>query len=122
MSKELTPLEAVEELKQNNKVGSHLFDDELLDIVETALKDYEHLYQLWNCKDSDTMIIQTTKTIHDENNKKLQALEIIKDNKINELELVWYNGMWFVFAPNCPRAIMYGTRKEDYDLLKEALK
>lgn len=52
---------------------------------------------------------------------QLKALEIIKDNKTNELELVWFNGMWFVFAPNCPRAIMYGTRKEDYDLLKEIL-
>lgn len=112
MSKELKPLEAVEELKQNNKVGSHLFDDELLDIVETALKDYENL-QLKHRS--------TTKQVFNDF-KKLKALEIIKDNKINELELVWFNGMWFVFAPNCSRAIMYGTRKEDYDLLKEILR
>ena len=38
MSKEL---EALEKLKQNNKDNSHLFDDELLDIIETAIKALE---------------------------------------------------------------------------------
>ena len=27
----------------------------------------------------------------------IEAFEIIKDSKINGLELVWYNEMWFVF-------------------------
>lgn len=75
--------------------------------IRNKLFFYENIEDKHNIKSFDDL------------DKKLQALEIIKDNKINELELVWYNGMWFVFAPNCPRAIMYGTRKEDYDLLKK---
>ena len=39
--KKLTPKEAVCKLKQNNVDGSHLFDDELLDIVEKAINNYE---------------------------------------------------------------------------------
>lgn len=39
--KNLTPLEALEQLRQNNIDDAHYFDDELLSIIEDALKDYE---------------------------------------------------------------------------------
>jgi len=35
MSKELKPLEVLQELRQNNKDNTHLFDDGLLDIIIT---------------------------------------------------------------------------------------
>lgn len=38
MSKEL---ETLEKLRQNLKDDTHLFDDELLDIIEVALNEYE---------------------------------------------------------------------------------
>lgn len=34
-------LEALEQLKQNNKDDTHMFDDELLDIIKNALKAFE---------------------------------------------------------------------------------
>ena len=39
--KNLTPLEALEELRQNIVDNAHYFDDDLLSIIEDALKDYE---------------------------------------------------------------------------------
>ena len=39
--KNLTPLEALEELRQNIVDDAHSFDDDLLAIIEDALKDYE---------------------------------------------------------------------------------
>lgn len=98
-------LEALNELRFEGLTEE--YRNKCCDIVETALKRLEK--------------IETTthSVLRDDISKKLKAFEIIKDNKINGLELVWYKGMWFVFVPNCPRAIMYGTRKEDYDLLKE---
>lgn len=39
--KNLTPLEALEELRQNIVDDAHYFDDDLLSIIEDALKDYE---------------------------------------------------------------------------------
>ena len=34
-------IEGLEKLKQNNKDGTHLFDDELLEIIENSLKALE---------------------------------------------------------------------------------
>lgn len=84
MNKELTPLKALKVLGKIKKFpsGEMVYSTKEYQIIESALNDYEHLCQIWNCKDSDTMIIQTTKTIHDENNKKLKALEIIKEKNI----------------------------------------
>ena len=39
--KNLTPLEALEELRQNIVDEAHYFDDDLLSFIEDALKDYE---------------------------------------------------------------------------------
>ena len=66
---EYKPLEALEKLRQNIKDNSHLFDDELLDIIEKALKEYagfQIVFKLSNRKEG--------KKIHD----KLKAFEIIK--------------------------------------------
>lgn len=126
MTKEL---EALEKLRQNNKDNSHLFDDELLGIIETALKEYELMKQ--------TKIIVADKKISDEgleklknqrmfvgnleqceikplfdeeNQKKLKALEIIKEHKL--LNYVLKN-------EKC--ANMYHLSKEEKDLLRDIM-
>ena len=95
MNKELTPLEALEELRQNNKDDTHLFDSELLDIIEIALKDYEKRLIL-------------AKEYQDINNvaKRLKALEIIKE--IDKTSLLH-------FIAICVKD------QDKYDLLKEVL-
>lgn len=111
MNKELetlyTPLQSLNNIRYHyfhNYCGSEL-EYFWFNRVESALKDYEHLYQLWNCKDSDTTIIQTTKTIHDENNEKLKALEIIKEKNVDVIIIR--------LAPSCKA---YNKAKTDISL------
>jgi len=123
MSKELQALERL----RNTLLAEGYWQDVLQDvaIIETALKDYVHLYQLWNCKDSDAMIIQTTKTIHDENNKQLTALEIIKNKKVDVGQMIeaWQS---FPFAfrhymENWANYSFYLLTEEEFNLLNEVL-
>lgn len=92
MYEDLTPLQALKELKQNIKDGSHLFDDELLNIIEIALKDYRELLQsqcvLVGRTNGQTQKIIDTICKHYkeirisnlEDKEKIKALEIIKNN------------------------------------------
>ena len=66
MEKEITPLEAVKKLRQNNIDDTHLFDDKLLDVIENALKENEYL--------KIELLGQTQ-----ELNIKNKALEIIRE-------------------------------------------
>ena len=92
MTKEL---DALERLRQNNKDNSHLFDDELLDIIEKSLKRLE---QLEIEKQSFDRVIE----------KKLKALEIIKKCcLLSKHELAFTNKI--------------EISQEEYDLLKEVL-
>lgn len=129
MNKELNALERIKKYYPF-KIGELEYQN--IDIVETALKNYEHLYQIWNCKDSDTMIIQTTKTIHDENNKKLKALEIIKKKGCSYMEILLIVSCKryeeYCFEMNSDRVYENGFEcerafktQEEYDLLKELL-
>ena len=117
MNKELetlyTPLQSLNNIRDkyfHDKEGSEL-EHFWFNKIETALKDYQHLCQIWNCKDSDTMIIQTTKTIHDENNKKLKALESIKKKTNLTTTNDGKKALVFVILET----------EEEYDLLKEVL-
>ena len=101
MSKEL---DALEKLRQNNKDDAHMFDDELLDIIETALKNYEEglyhaktyvkhtskqaLYDLLGLaiKNVDKSFWKLPEQLFDDVNISLKALEIIKETP----EFAWY--------------------------------
>lgn len=100
MNKELTPLEALEKLRQNNVDDSHLFDDELLDIIETALNELKIMKE----------IIADILTREEED--KLKALEIIKEKT-----------KYFVEFDNNTKTIYIDSAldcdNEEYDLLKE---
>jgi len=131
MSKELTPLEAVEELKQNNKVGSHLFDDELLDIIEAALKDYEMEHTLRIRLENINYELVREKQV---NEKKLKALEIIKrcNNKCPDynkiIKFSCYDRPSYMAGENLHLDYLiigkscFFISPEEYDLLKEILK
>lgn len=65
-NKKLTALEALEQLRQNNKDDSHLFDDELLDIIEKQLKALEHINK------------RLKNELFEYEDKEIKALDIIK--------------------------------------------
>lgn len=96
MSKELTPLQALEHFR-NQQIGVNVYADEYSDIIEQALKKLEK--------------IETTthSVLRDDISKKLKALEIIK-NLPNEDKQVLLNAIY-----------SYTKSEEKYDLLKEVL-
>ena len=111
MSKELLPLEALDNLRYGGLVDGNvvcftkLAFEKRLDIIETALKDYERKLKL-------------AKEYEDVNNvaKRLKALEIIKKKKVNVRFLI-----------SCKTLKEYNDvisdhlTQEEYDLLKEVL-
>lgn len=109
MTKELKTFEEIKKYLVNLKFH-FLFLEEELDIIETALEDYDLLKRSLNRNWVDV--------INDD--KKLKALEIIKEKKVDvgalcELDLELYNK----YAKE-----INGTptlTKEEYDLLREVL-
>ena len=64
-NKKSTALEALEQLRQNNKDDSHLFDDELLDTIEKELIALD-IIKSWLsnrivCFDEDVIVIRLKK-------------------------------------------------------------
>lgn len=53
---------------------------------------------------------------------ELKALEIIKERKIAGLTLEWDGKWWTVRVHDYKFPIAYGSKKEEYVLLKEVLK
>lgn len=100
MSKDMTPLEALEQLKYYNTLANDDFDmTKELDIIETALIKLE---KAENC-------VFTSK---EDVKKKLKALEIIKNKFV---EIRWVVGdKPFIDS-------RYGLTNEEYNLLKEVL-
>lgn len=102
--------------------------------VETALND-NHFYFYMVAKICKYLnidinlhrdLIETENEILNtivKNEHKLKALEIIKENKVGGLSLIWdiHKEMWFVYMSGFDFPIMYGNEKEEYDLLKEVL-
>lgn len=73
MSKKMTPLKALEQLKYYNTFANDDFDmTKELDIIETALKDYELMKQ--------TKIIVADKKISDEDLEKLKNQRMFVSN------------------------------------------
>jgi len=108
MSKELSPLEVAKQLKdfvfelELGNADKH-FVNGSFDIIEIALKKYEVLQEVH-------------KDFIDKNIKKLKALEIIKEKRVNVRFLI-----------SCKTLKEYNDvisdhlTQEEYDLLKEVL-
>lgn len=117
MGKELTPLEALGRIIQYNDLRNPVRGQtHLIDIIETALKNNEHLEkEICFVKTMEDLTIEAMK------DKKLKALEIIKERKVdihnllNSKTVEQYNGYahWLGFNGNL-------TPKE-YNLLREVL-
>lgn len=111
MSKELTPLQALETIKNNYLLQNELIGNEI-DIIETALKDYEKL-KLKGDEIKDYLYYSHKEFLEDR--KKLKALEIIK--KIFQYD-VEVNGNEIFEEEYEPNEVI---TKEEYELLKEVL-
>lgn len=120
MSKDLTPLEALEKLT-NYKCSRLSEKVECKEIIEKALKDIDFLKTLnENQKHNIIMLIEENR----EMKKSLKALGIIKkyvaiDELINDEEFTMYSirDKQYVSSRSC--LIM---TKEEFDFLKEILK
>lgn len=128
MSKKLTPFEALDQLRQNYKDDSHLFDNDLLDIIEPALKKGEYFEML-----SKVYIY----FIHDPRRKFtvlelgqiIKALEIIKATRVDtniikeSKDYDDYCGLeaqkMLALMFSAPKQI--GITKEQYEIVKEVL-
>jgi len=111
MNKELSPLEALKELKKRYGKSFSIQDDNRMRIVETALKDYEHRLAL-------------AKEYKDVNNvaKRLKALEIIKE-KLVDIEVLKYalqnNYDCDYYNATMDKLTDRYLTKQEYELLKE---
>lgn len=106
MNKELSPMEALQKLRQNNKDDTHLFDDELLNIIEDALKENAELKLMirqFNKAIGEPQIIPPTI------DRKLKVLEIIE-------EFFWLEDFQDFIALG---GMLPKSFKEKYELLKE---
>ena len=113
MNKELTPLEALERIIGCSTIESHTQKwQEDYDIVKQALNDYENL-KLKHRSMQDAVL---------EDFKKLKALEIIVEKKVDLIKLFncfeMNNGYEFY---NMGFIEIYKLTKEEYNLLKEVL-
>lgn len=107
MNKELTPLEALNNIK-NLFIGSPINPAQQFEIIETALKKYKVLQEVH-------------KDFVDKNIKKLKALEIIKTKPIVALVDYKYTyEEWLDLVEEKDKDLF--ENKEEYDLLKEVLK
>ena len=116
MNKEMTPLQALKKIKQARyfvdfELDAKVSEDykEELDIIETALKDYEKKTKL-------------AKEYKDVNNvaKRLKALEIIKEKPVVALVDYKYTyEEWLELVDEREKDLF--RNKEEYDLLKEVL-
>ena len=119
MSKKLTPLEALKILNRyacNNLEYLDYEIDNCYCILETALKEYEELQNDY-CK-----VIEERGKWQKETQKKLKALEIIKEKQV---EIGW---LLFCFKHdkkvgvyNSSQLTDYYLTKKEFDLLKEVL-
>ncbi len=135
MSKEFTPLQALEELK-NGLFGhcrsSYLKDDpkELESIlhtyngffntIETALKDYESRKVFLDNVDNDVVIFEP-KEVWEEKQKKVKALDIIKKYGTNIIAVILRYDTYEHFMESCFRQYPPYPTKEEYEFLKEVL-
>lgn len=122
MTKQLTPLEAL-----NKLISRHPFNYEEYKIIETALKRLAYLDKLAYLTDDDTSEIE----------KKLKALEIIREKRLNAewlMESNTYKEYLEYAEDDYEENVVKGATadkeewfrkwvatQEEYDLLKEVL-
>lgn len=138
MTKELTPLEALDRLYsfiglENKNPIAYLIEQENLsgykDIIETALKNYEDLTQF----KMRTLTIDETKQLMEKHSviidsyqgipNKLKALEIIKEKRVSACNcLMILNGRNDDLSfEDYNKLFLTDLTKEEYSLLKEVL-
>ena len=126
MNKELTPLEALNNLTQY-LTGDYRDCFKELSIIETALKILDQLQVIIGAEKIEDLPELALETENDwysarynlkEAEKKLKALEIIKEKSVN-LEFLKCSENYEQYCLICS----YGNEisKEEYDLLKEVL-
>ena len=124
MNKEMTPLEALKEFR-NQQTGVNVYADELLDTIEKALEDIDYIKVLReNQKRNIELLIEENRTMK----KSFEALEIIKKQKciyISALKSSVDQGAYnqFILPLNRYLGIKLFDKltQEEYDLLKEVL-
>ena len=121
MNKELTPLKAHKELKSRYGKYFSLQDDERAKVIETTLKDYEELKQINIDRSKQLLELVSEQT---ENSKKLKALEIIKNKRVDVwliLHVIDNSDNVEDYNAINKRPIGGNLTQEEYDLLKEVL-
>ena len=112
MYEELTPLQAIEELKQNDIDDTRMFNYLLYDIIEKALKDDKKKLEFFECMFTEfTYYIERDPFTLGELAKIIQAFKIIKKHKL--LNYVIKN-------KKC--ASMYKLTDEEIEILRKGAK
>ena len=118
MSKELTPLEAVKCLKEQFEICG-IKNNPYLKIIETALKDYEMEHTLRIRLENINYELVEEKQ---ENEKKLKALEIIKEKRVDitffDTYIKWN---WEKYQNRKLKCSEKELTKEEFDFLKEIM-
>ena len=115
MTKELEAFEKIKKYLVN--LQFHFLEEEL-DIIETALKNYEKLKNEYDKLESfHKLFIEKYNQLNIEHRKKLKALEIIKEKKVNVNCII---SGWSLWKYNSYKTHINLT-KEEYELLKEVL-
>ena len=115
MNKKLTPLQALELFRNSQYQGVNVYADELLDIIETELKENEKLKECYKNELKNTAYYNYLAL------KYKKALEIIKEK---EVDVGWLKRAKDLHEYNSGMGInsYSALNQEEYKLLKEILK
>ena len=126
MSKELTPLEHLEFLRQYEiNEEHHCLNDRYVckqsfDIIETTLKNYNELQNKYDELETEYLDQQRSMLKYDEvKEKKFKALEIIKEKEV-VIPILLRSNILDEYNNN-PMFVSKKLSQEEYDLLKEVL-
>ena len=116
MSKELETLKSIK-FGCCNFENRELYKDEF-EIIEKALKDYEKIkFEYSELRTYHYDLLKENERLHNQKVKKLKALEIIKEKKVNVNCII---SGWSLWKYNSYKTHINLT-KEEYELLKEVL-
>ena len=125
MSKELSPLEALKELKKRYGKNFSLNDDERCRIIKTALERLELIDSVMGCVDYKKVadfLENCGCTTLDDFYKRIKALEIIKNKRVQVHILLESNNVEeYNESIYVCEGVKYKLTQEEYDLLKEVL-
>lgn len=126
MSKELTPLEALKKVKKFKDDccmfgSSDIEIDKDLDIIEKALKEYEKPKKIVGSISFEQSMENYVKNNCPSIAKKLKALEIIKERRVDVARLLVSNSLK-KYNDFDKRDILAKLTQEEFDFLKEMLK